>query len=519
MGSLTVDSTHTVGIQIGNTNIDLSTWNWSANAASVPSSLWDTVNDGHETPGAKLIPGALTGLASGTPPDSANSLTGPPQIDIAAALQETLATDSLPLAPIPAGQPQLPQQNAESLTIIEQTVMAVAPYRIQLQQAAIAQNLTLTAGGRLDVMAASAAVTFQAPAQLGPLGSGNDIPSNGAPPAAANLQAPRKRPATVPVEGGLQLRCLIRQYTKSGKTYRACAASPAERAFIRSFVDTADPAMHAAKLLCGSVLLWDVAPFDQSNTWLESDGRIPLRVLAFDRHHAPLADWSFAAEPNRPDLPAGTAQVVVMGLDDSSAEPIVAGWDSSSMLVAVNPAALLVEGAILKPQSATRVRAGGDSFGEGLIDGATLLESNYVEAAGTPVRGRIDEFVPASTRAVVVRVRPATEGPRMPVANMRVFWRRLGQHRAMACDVAGSRTGAGTETAVFFSLPATQAGRESIQVLADPGPDWVLEGIYTSSLDASGLLEDWHEPEPHSRCVALPRNSSRSARIVLHHRG
>ena len=452
MGFTLISTPHTVSIQYLGTqtqSLDLAR-DWKpatgpnglpANTSGVPAALWDTQpNNGNLTPDSKLMWGALVGVTGLSPNDAGPTTTPPPPIDLLLAF----SFDPLPDRPLPligtgpATNP--PVQDPGSLVIIEQTVMdeAVVEYRNSVLSEVIDLGTLVQTGGRLDVMAATAATTFTAPPMLGAVDAVtlNAEPVPGEVVKTASLKPSAFVAAEAPIAGA-RLRSMIRQYATphrapkglsskalsrvkttdhvTGSAYQSSGlhARLHDRQLIGGLISTEESngegSQHEMKLNAGATLLWEIQHGAQGRSLVEFDGVLPVRIVTADRFHKIIADVVVGEDGRGSyELHGDTfflSMTVFAPAEDEAKAPPHVGWHSSSSLILVTPKVLLGEGVVIHPQSPVRVPQGRRHADYGLLTGKSLAERNMVEAGDTERRrGWIETIMPSSVHTFAVMV-------------------------------------------------------------------------------------------------------------------
>jgi hypothetical protein len=544
MGFTLISTPHTVSIQYLGTQtqpLDLAR-DWTpatgpsgvpANTSGVPAALWDTSPDNaNPSPASKLMWGALIGVLGLSPNPAGPTTTPPPPIDLLLAFSfDPLPDRPLPLTGAgPAANP--PVEEPDSLLIIEETIMdeAVVQYRDSVLSEVINLGTLVATGGRLDVMAATAAVTFTAPPMIGAVSEAY-LTAEAIPGEVVRVESlkPSAPTAAEAPTARAHLRSMIRQYATphraakglassararlkttahvSGKAYHAAGlhATLHDRQLIGGHVSTepdGEGPQHEMKLPAGTTLLWEIrhgAPADRFV--IEFDGLLTVRVVTADRFHKVIADVAVGEGGSGSyELPGDTRYLSLTGFapaeNESGASPHV-GWHSSSSLILVTPKVLLGEGVIIHPQSPVRVPAGRRSSDYGLLTGKSLALMNIVEAGGAEHRrGWIETIMPSTVRTFAVLLARDTKSANSPAdiesrvsvqaalliedgATERVQFVGLSADEVLE-DEAGAH--------LLYSVPnpELQARRASLRVRVQAGAGLVQEGFIGSVLQEGG---------------------------------
>jgi hypothetical protein len=219
-----------------------------------------------------------------------------------------------------------------------------------------------------------------------------------------------------------RLRAGIRMYRHADQVsgivhYGGKYATALERKILAGMIQVVDNRPDAYRctmgLYSGVTLLWDIPNGDSGGRALTFDGALPLRITTFDDHHIFLAEAIFDNQtPGRYALPAGATQVVLTALElfspDLANQAI--GWQSSSLLIQVNPIAFLGGDVVMRPLNPTRIRSGMNSLDYGLVVARNVIAQNWVTIGDQCQRGWVETFVPETTRSIGVMVQPEPPG-------------------------------------------------------------------------------------------------------------
>jgi len=545
LGSVSLESTHTIAVRYlsgsGSSYLDLSRdWDWTADESGVPSALWDTRNDGYETPSAQLLERRLVGIAGGSPKQK--DICGPPQIDL-----KTLAYLSLPPRPLPwprgsNGASDAAMAAEDSFKAIEDTVMspAVIELRQQIVDAAIDFGIN-AADGRLDLLAAAVSSILDAEPMLGPLGGlGPGAQAVAGAPVRLQPAAERASAAQPSVSGLPRLVAVIRQYSHpdaravgepTGFSVRPASSVTGKVHTIGSLTHSQDVACLAAvapsafkdageripgmTLHVGATLLWDL-PHGSSSGGLHFDGTMPVRVAAFDRNHAWVCCREVAGSgPEDFAVPAGAARLALTGLPpqerNAPSSPVL-GWHRYSSLIQVNPHASLGEGVIVWTRAPRRIRYGVRSLDHGLSPACEAVDANRLQNEdGSTQLTWIETAVPSSVRTVTVLLRRADKQPVEPSAAVRALEVSVpldapdgegGRHILQPQEVIAQ----GAEVNLLYSIPPaeTKSAREIVSVLVRTELGWVQQGLVGTEDEPSSAKERWGGifVEPRAVCSA-----------------
>jgi hypothetical protein len=504
----------------------------AANVSGVPSALWDTQpNNGNPAPGSKLMWGALTGVIGLSPNPAGPTTEPPPPINLLLAFSfDPLPDRPFPLVGVgPATDP--PVQDPDSLSLIEETVMseAVVAYRNSVLTEVNYLGTQVQVGGSLNVMAATASVTFTAPPMVGAVAAATQT-ARAVPARLVGVPPPAPPPSTdeaLPAPGARLLSMILQHaHAPRGVAARADAVLTEQvtgRAYHpsglystlhdRRLIDGRVSAerfpgggsRHDLKLDAGTTFLWEIGHSAETRRGVEYDGLLPVRVVTADRFHKIIADVSVGGgEAGTYELPEGTTYISLTALkpSPSEVEPNV-GWHRSSSLVLLTPKVLLGEGVVVHPQSPVRAPQGRSVTDYGLLTGKALVERNTVEAGdGESAHGWVETIMPSSVTsfAVLVSRDPRAASAPEDVAGAVTVLAALpvgggGRFEFVSlspAEVQPTETGA----RLLYTLPdaATGAERPVLRVRVSAGAGLIQEGLVgMKGGGVAGASARWHE--------------------------
>ena len=527
LGSMTISSPHSITIEEINddnstTPLNLRQWDFAADTSAVPASLWNTVNEGYETPSSDVMAGRMVGVVAS--PASPVAGSPPPPMSIVSAfeyLDLPPRSFDLPASNVPAGGQSAETSPAQdAFEVIADTIMsaAVAQFRQDVLEAAVDLGVNIATDGRLDLLAATVQSAFQAPPMLGPLIAGESPLSCGALNPAPAAPLAMSRPPAERWPQGPRPRALIRQYAQAGSGRVHTADKFASR-WDRQALDAAVSASGDMTLHSGATLIWDLGPVDNLLS-LSVDGLLPVRVVTFDRHHALIGDAVLGASVSGVyDVPAGAAEITLTALKPGKSESNAVGWHRHSSLVQVNPNALLGEGVVIHPQSPVRIPRGRRTLGHGLTMGSELVERNLVEIEGPAGRrGWIETIMPPAVRRIVVLLTPDDDGPNDPEKAARAVTLTLplvtsglnGKTMTYATLAASEALPDGEGVRLFYLVPQPelQASQGFLHARIRAADGWRLDGVI-------GLMKDDAALALEPRAVSTAELHGRTTKMQL----
>lgn len=532
MGSLSLVSTHTISIEYlsgaGSQKINLSDdWIWSADESGVSSALWDTVNDGYETPSAKVLEKRIVGIAAGSP--KPKKVTGPPDIPVKNLAYLPLDPKRLPLSNHQQVLSDSEGDRTDSFKVIEDTIMRpdVVAFRREVTDAMAGFGINVE-DGRLDLMAAYASSILDAEPMLGSPGrqqvrsetrAGVRIITN---KPALPSAAPQKYASKAP-----RLVAVIRQYNnsapeaggaRSGFSVRPMSSTSGRVHSLKGFSTREDwssaegvspsasgnnkDAASGMSLHVGATVLWDMPDNVEGNYRLHFDGSMPVRVAAFDRNHGWLCCRELALSgPEDFEIPAETARLALTGLpqQQDAARQRVFGWHRRSLLIQVNPHANLGEGVIVWTRAPQRIEQGVLSLDHGTVYGENKVAANLARLADDAlIMGWIETAVPDSVRTITVLLKREDDQPiieselaqALEVSIPLNSTARVGERLALQARhvmIEGARAN------LFYSIPEEEAKsvNELISVLVRTEPGWVPQGVVGIEDEAHSANQRW----------------------------
>jgi hypothetical protein len=556
MGSLSLISRHTIFIEYLSSaspqKINLSDkWNWTADESGVGSALWDTVNDGYETPSAKLLDGRIVGISAGSP--KPRQVSGPPEIPLENLAHIPLQPRRLPLSPVRQVSSNAAAE-MDSFRVIEDTVMEsqVVAFRREIVDAMVDFGFNAE-DGRMDLLAAFVASILDAEPMLGPLGE----PGPQAQPRASAriiLSKPALTVSSAVLQPAAlrepQLVAVIRQYShptskavgeRSGFDVRPDSSTSGKTHSLKSFSKKQDELcvkgalqsgagddrdnIRRMNLHVGSTLLWDVPVNAEGSHRLRFDGSIPVRVAAFDRNHAWICCQELAASGAEDfELPAGTTRLSLTGLSPQTreqSEQRVFGWHRRSSFIQVNPHANLGEGVIVWTRAPMRIRQGVLSLDHGLSYADWTVATNQVQLEDSlSMPGWIETVVPASVRAITVSLKREDDQPvdasqlaqalevSVPVNSTA----QTGERQALQAQqvmIEGARVN------LFYAIPQDEVTpfNELISVLVRTEPGWMQQGVIGTEGEPVSAKEQWSSTTLKSRAAPMAQESEIRTRV------
>jgi hypothetical protein len=378
----------------------------------------------------------------------------------------------------------------------------VAAPEVAACRAAVVDALTAAGAARdvvpgdLSLLRDEVVATFPAPPMLGPPGTtGPRHPAP--PPAGRTVRRPRRATARPSPPDAPVLRAVFRRHPApagAGATarYGWLRPSPARvgahvagrRAGRHERAAVAGPVRdggRVATVLAGTTLVWDL-PGGPPVT-VRADGELPVRLAAFDDRFR-LVDDAVVPAGGSLELPGGAVQLAVVG---GATDGAPAGWHGAGRLVQVNPAALLGDGALVRPQAPNRVARRRGTRPLGVTTGWAAVDRNWTDGPGGPQRGWVVTAVPGPVGAVAVLVRRDDGGVPGGDAADGVEVSLLGAAEPLA---PVETVVDGTLAAVVFGHPGAR------DVVVRPARGWHQYGLVAFGADPAGVLAAVPGPGP-----------------------
>jgi hypothetical protein len=267
----------------------------------------------------------------------------------------------------------------------------------------------------------------------------------------------------------------------------------------------------------GVTLLWDI-PDDGVDRKLTFDGKLPLRVTSFDRHHLLLADTVLKdGAPGTYPLPQAVAQVALTALEPSADDAAdgqkrTIGWQADSLFIQVNPVAFLGEDVVVRPLSPTRIRRGRNLLDCGLVDARAVIARNWV-MAGQRQRGWIKTYFPASIRSVGIAVRQEHEalqtGFTLEGAVNVAFSPSLqdGSHlqienQSLTAPKVSRDENTSSRGRLWYELPPSPRAEQPYSLIwTQPQPGWLLDSVVALNDAVENLQGMSPQLSPERRAV------------------
>lgn len=557
MGNLSLNSTHTIFIEylsgVTPQKINLSNdWKWTPEESGVSSALWDTRNDGHETPSAKLLDGRIVGISGGSP--KPKPVTGPPEIPLENLAHLELAPKRLPLSPVIQASGVSAETDTDTFKVIEDTVMKsdVVAFRREIIDAMDGFGFD-TEDGRLDVLAAYVSSILDAEPMLGSLG---EYGSQAQPRASARIRLSRPAltdpsPALqLPADRAPQLIAVIRQYghpaskagvERSGLSVRPASSVTGKSHSLKAFTRTQDELcvkgvsmsaandnrenIHSTSLHVGATLLWDVPDREAGSYRLRFDGSVPVRVAAFDRDHGWLCCKDVAASGAEDfEVPEGTARLSLTGLLPLGGEQSrqrVFGWHRRSSLIRVNAHANLGEGVIVWTRAPQRIRQGVLSLDHGLAYADQTVAANVGQVGeGLLTSGWIETVVPAGVRTITVLLKRADDQPIDPselaqAVEVSVPTDSTEQSGARKILESQQVMIEGARVNLFYPIPQeeTRAVSDLVSVLVHTAEGWVQQGVIATEDEIASASARWESITLESRAAPMIQDAGAKTKV------
>lgn len=479
---------------------DNARWIFMPVTQAVPAALWGTgpwqpVPDGTVLTGEQTVAGCLLGATGhiGPPP----KLTGPPVMELTDLLSDTGTLCAIAVAITSAADPAPPEEtSAPDTSVIHDSVMQLdtIAQRGDIAAAAALAGLDVS-NGRLDVLAADAALMFQQPPMLGSVTGTGHRRSRETPavPRRAERAAADVAPVA-PVRPAIVAAYRAFAGSRGLNVVEAIRAHPRLRRIDAAALTGmgGDGATRAMVLQAGGGAVWRLPPGQPRA--VKTDGALAVRAVALGRDGWPIQDELLAADESaRHHFPAESIAAALFALTPASAaDEAWAGWGGDRPLLQIAGDCLAAHRSMVRLQAPVARGRGHRRHDLGAWRGDAMVAHNLVQGLDGTRPGWIMTMLPAGTAHLAILLTPGNaalglDADRARAAlDLAVFQRRRAGGARVPVEPAGVLAYGGRVALLFRIDPAIA---EALNVRTAVAAEYRLDGVIGAidSVDAAAL--------------------------------
>jgi hypothetical protein len=489
---------------------NLADWVAVANRQASPEAMYGTVKDNKETPDAKLVKDVMKGLASMTPPATAE--TGPKKFQ------------AQKLAYSKTDQEKYPLSAAERIKVVTLSASGSLDQIKNISAKKDQRDDIFTALRQVGTLATQNAAMTEMAKEPGNIFQGSPMLADEK-AQATPLQATERivtgarttlRRSAV-LTAGHQLKATIIKYgfgntVQKGVVMRGGLYNTAES---------------KSRYMPGnSVNIFDITP-GMLQVWqldnaagaehLRHSGQFPVRMVLFDEHLQVITDKVLpVTSANTETIPANASRMCLQGMSSPGID--IAGWHEESSLALVNSKYLMGNACLIRPKRSHSVGYKQYIHDTGLVKGRALVMRNISRVAGEQP-GWIETRFLSSIKQVFVLLKPQADttigSPELDSEVRLIYTDEDGNKTAMVLTPELSGINGGETWAAFTMPDAVAVKHFSIWVEARSASGMELAGV----AGITHSVQDWNAGLSTrlktNDAVLTPRNAKNKLSVGL----